>query len=413
MFRRTAFVVVLVLALMLTTVSVFAQDEGLLIWTDDTRAPIVEELGAFFTAELGIPVSVQQLGFGDIRDQLKTAGPAGEGPDIIIGAHDWLGELVSNGLIVPVDLGDMAEDFTPASVQAFTFNGELYGLPYVTENVAFIYNPELVEEAPTTWDEVRAITEELVASGASTYGYVRQESDPYHFYPIQTAFGGYIFGVDEEGNYNPEDLGVDNEGSIAALQWFSDMVAAGYQPPSVDYDVMHALFESGDAAMIVTGPWALERIRLSGVPYAVTNLPDGPAGAGRPFLGVQAFMISAFSENQDIAESFLLDFVANPDIELTVTIGEQEFTGAPLTLLGLARPSAYLPALELTEDEDFVAFGIAGAAADPMPAIPEMSSVWTAWGDAITLVAQGQVTAEEAFTTAGEQIRTLIAQAAQ
>jgi maltose/maltodextrin transport system substrate-binding protein/arabinogalactan oligomer/maltooligosaccharide transport system substrate-binding protein len=48
-----------------------------------------------------------------------------------------------------------------------------------------------------------------------------------------------------------------------------------------------------------------------------------------------------------------------------------------------------------------------------MPAIPEMSSVWTAWGDAITLVAQGQVTAEEAFTTAGEQIRTLIAQAAQ
>jgi maltose/maltodextrin transport system substrate-binding protein/arabinogalactan oligomer/maltooligosaccharide transport system substrate-binding protein len=398
---------------MLTTVGVMAQDEGLLIWTDDTRAPIIEELGAFFTEELGIPVSVQQLGFGDIRDQLKTAGPAGEGPDIIIGAHDWLGELVANGLISPIALGDLAEDFTPASIQAFTFNGELYGLPYVTENVAFIYNPELVAEAPTTWEEVRTITEELVASGASTYGFVRQEGDPYHFYPIQTAFGGYIFGIDEDGNYVAEDLGVDNEGSIAALDWFASMVEDGYQPPSVDYDVMHALFESGDAAMIVTGPWALERIRLSGVPYAVTNIPSGPAGAGKPFLGVQAFMISAFSENQDIAESFLLDFVANPDIELTVTVAEQELTGTPLELLGLARPSAYIPALEATEDEDFVAFGIAGAAADPMPAIPEMSSVWTAWGDAVILVAQGQVTAEEAFTTAGEQIRTLIAQATE
>jgi len=415
MFRAKTLVVALLLALVLSMFgAVSAQDDALVIWADDTRAPILEVLGEQFTAEFGIAVSVQQLGFGDIRDQLKTAAPAGEGPDIIIGAHDWLGELVTNGLLAPIELGEeLTADFSPAAIAAFTFEGAVYGLPYATENIAFVYNPELVAEMPATWDEVREVSQALVDEGKAQYGFIRQEGDPYHFYPIQTAFGGYVFGKSEAGDYMADDLGIDSEGAIAALAWYQGMVEAGLQPASVDYDVMHSLFESGDAAMMMTGPWALERIKASGIPYVVSpTFPEGPAGAGRPFLGVQGFMISAFSEKADLAEAFLLDFVANPEITVTVTIGEEEVTGTVFELLGLARPSAYLPALEKNEDPDFIAFGQAGGAADPMPAIPEMASVWTAWGDAIGLTAQGQVTAEEAFKTAGEQIRALIAEAA-
>lgn len=388
---------------------VAAQDAGLVIWADDTRAPILEELGAAFEAEFGVPVTVQELGFGDIRDGFKTAGPAGEGPDIIIGAHDWLGELVTNGLLSPIDLGDAAELFAPAALAAFTVDGELYGVPYATENVAFFYNPELVETPPTTWDEVKSISEQLVADGVSQYGYIRQDGDPYHFFPIQTAFGGYVFGQDEVGNYVASDLGIDNEGSIAALAWYQSMVEAGLQPTGVDYDVMHALFESGDAAMMITGPWALERIRTSGVPYEVAVIPAGTDGAGKPFLGVQGFMISAFSQNAILAEAFLLDFVASEELQVTVANAEGvESTGTPMELLGASRPSAFLPALEMATDPDFPKFAAAGAEALAMPSIPEMSSVWSAWGDAITLVTQGQIGAEEAFTTAAEQIRTLI-----
>jgi len=405
-YKRFAFLAVMASMLLGVFGAAMAQDDALLVWADDTRTPILEELSAQFEAEFGIPVKVQQLGFGDIRDQLKTAGPAGEGPDIIIGAHDWLGELVSNGLLEPIELGDLTEKFVPVAINAFTFEGQLYGMPYATENLAFIYNPELVEEVPATWEDVRALSEQLVADGKSKYGFVRQEGDPFHFYPIQTAFGGYVFGRDEEGNYNPQDVGVDSEGAIAALTWYQGMVEAGLQPSGVDYDVLHTLFETGDAAMILTGPWALDRIRTSGVPYVVAEtIPAGPAGAGRPFLGVQGFMISAFSEKKDLAEAFLLDFVASEDIEVTVG----DVTGTPMFLLGQARPSAFVPALDLTEDADFAAYALAGAEADPMPAIPEMASVWSAWGDAITLVAQGQSTAEEAFTTAAEQIRTAIA----
>lgn len=409
--RNKFFILLLLVAVCLGTVtSLLAQDDALVVWADDTRTPVMLELGAQFEAEFGIPVEVQELGFGDIRDQMKTAAPAGEGPDIIIGAHDWLGELVTNGLLEPMVLDEeLLAKFAPAAIDAFTFDGTLYGLPVQQENVAFVYNPELVETPPTTWEEVMTLSEQIVADGTAEYGFIRQDGDPYHFFPIQTAFGGYVFGRDEAGNYLADDLGIDNKGSIAALAWFQGMVEAGLQPTGVDYDVMHGLFEAGDAAMMITGPWALERIRQSGIPYAVTNIPAGPDGTtAKPFFGAQGFMISAFSEQKELAAAFLTEFVASEEIQITVTVGEEEVTATPMEIMGLGRPSAFLPALAMSTDPDFPAFAEAGAEALPMPAIPEMASVWSAWGDAVTLVAQGQASAEEAFTTAAEQIRTLI-----
>ena len=66
--------------------------------------------------------------------------------------------------------------------------------------------------------------------------------------------------------------------------------------------------------------------------------------------------------------------------------------------------------IRVIDDANLLAFAEAGANGLPMPAIPEMSAVWSAWGDAVTLVAQGTITAEEAFTNAAEQIRTTIAE---
>ena len=384
------------LVLLLTSAFVgSAQDDTLTIWADDTRAPILEELGAQFEEEFGIPVVVHELGFGDIRDQFKTAAPAGEGPDMIIGAHDWLGELAVNGLLAELDVSDVADQFLPASLAAFVYEGAQYGLPYAAENVAFIRNTELVPENPETWDDVRAISEQLVADGASQYGFIMFDNNPYHFFPVQTAFGGYVFGLTDEG-YDPNDVGIDSEGSIAAAAYLEGYGTDGLMPSGIDYDVMHTMFETGDAAMIITGPWAIPRIEESGVSFEVAGLPAGPGGVGKPFLGVQGFMVSAFSENKILAEAFLFDYVA------TLETMESLYSADP-------RPPALLEARENLEDEIMLGFVAAGGEGLAMPAIPEMSAVWSAWGNAMELVRTGESSAEDAFGNAGEQIRELIA----
>ncbi|NJN81142.1 MAG: maltose ABC transporter substrate-binding protein [Caldilineaceae bacterium] len=368
----------------------------LTIWADNTRAPLLESLGAEFKEEYGIDIVVSEKAFNDIRDDFKVAAPVGEGPDIIIGAHDWLGELVENGLVAEIDLGANADQFLPAAVQAFTYDGGLYGLPYSTENLAFVYNPEMVTEVPTTWDEVEALAAQLEADGVVKQGFIRQEGDPYHFFPIQTAFGGYVFGLDETG-YSPEDVGIDSEGSLAAIAWLDKMYKDGHllAGSAVDYDIMHAAFEAGDAAMMITGPWALPRIRESGTPFAVTTIP-GQNQDAQPFLGVQGFMVNSFSEDPLLAQAFLQEFVAQQDTM------QEIFTADP-------RPSAYVPVRDGIEDPELAAFADAGANGLAMPAIPEMSAVWSSWDNAIKLVSQQNEEPETAFTDAAEQIRAAIA----
>jgi arabinogalactan oligomer/maltooligosaccharide transport system substrate-binding protein len=367
----------------------------LVVWADETRAPIISDLGNQFAAEFGVTLTVQEMGFGDIRDQLAVAGPAGEGPDIIIGAHDWLGQLVANGLVAPIDLGAKAGDFLPAAVTAFTYDGQLYGVPYATENIAFFCNPDLAPTAPTTWDEVTALAEQLEASsGGATTAWTIQTNDPYHYFPVMNSFGGYVFGVTDQG-YDPTDVGLDSEGSLAAGAWLESMAAAGHLTPDIDYDTMHAMFTSGQVACIGTGPWALQLIKDSGVPYTINPFPSGGAAAGKPFLGVQGFMVSAFSENQLLAQTVLTEVFAT-----------QEFMQALFDAGD--RPSAFNAVRDATDDADLAAFGVAGADGLPMPAIPEMSSVWEAWTNAITLTITQQQDAASAFQTAAEQVRTLI-----
>ncbi len=371
-----------------------AEDTGakLVVWADDTRSAILSELAADFKAQYGVTLVVEEV--ANIRDQFTIAAPAGEGPDITLVPHDQAGSMVASGLLAPIDLGPKASLFEPKALEAFTFDGELYGMPYATENLGFFYNTELVPTPPKTWEELYQIGKQLQAEGKVTYG-LSVSGTTYDIYPLQTAFGGYIFGKDSAGNWNPNDLGLDSPGMIAAVQWLQDRVLEGFISDSTDWDTAHVLFETGETPFIMAGPWALERIRKSGVPYAITNFPAGPAGEGIPFSGVQGFIINAFSKNVLLAEAFLTEFVATEDVMRKLYIAGN-------------RPSAFTPVLETSEDPDLQALGEAGANASPMPAIPEMGSVWGSWNDGVVLAMQNQQSAAESMANAAAQVRAII-----
>src|SRR5690606_41903702 len=96
--KRLAAALVLVALLALGACPALASTPGtLLIWADEVRSEGLLDLARTFEAEYGIPVRVQEMGCGDIRDTWNVAAPAGEGPDILVGAHEWLGPRGSNG----------------------------------------------------------------------------------------------------------------------------------------------------------------------------------------------------------------------------------------------------------------------------------------------------------------------------
>jgi arabinogalactan oligomer / maltooligosaccharide transport system substrate-binding protein len=379
----------------------------LVIWADDTRTPVVEEIAAAFAEENGITVDVQELQFGDIRTQFSLTAPDGDGPDIIIGAHDWLGELVQNGVVEPLDISGVADGFQDVAVDAFTYDGQTYGLPYAVENIALVRNTDIVPEAPATFEEMIQIATDFKAEHANDPTYqglalqVGDQGDAYHLQPILSAFGGYIFAQNEDGTFNPDDLGIDSEGGLATAQFLSDQAAAGLLSADVSYDVMIDSFAGGRAAFAITGPWAIAQadtgFAATGVPYEVTPIPPREGGEDpEVFVGVQGFMISSFSEQKELATSFVLDFMS------------QESTQLALFEAG-GRPPALLSAFEqVSDDPDVAGFGAAGAAGIPQPAIPEMGDVWSDFGLAEINVLRGQDPTTE-FTNAAESIRAAIA----
>jgi maltose-binding protein MalE len=385
-----------------TTEPVVRADADLVIWADDTRAPVIRGFAEEFGAANGLTVAVQELPFGDIRDRLIVAGPAGQGPDIIIGAHDWLGQLVTSGVLAPVDLSAIEDEYSEAAVAAFNYEGQTYGLPYAVENIALLRNTDLVPDPPATFEELEETALQLVADGEAEIPLALQENgngDPYHNYPLFTALGGYVFGFNDDGSYNPDDLGIDSAGGLAAAQWFADKAEAGLIDVDITYDIMIESFGNGTAPFAITGPWAIAQadtgFAATGVPYVVEPIPTVEGGTPNVFIGVQGFMVSSFAVNPLVAQTFLLDFIATEDAQFAMF----EAGG---------RPPAHLAAFATaSEDPDIAGFGEAGLEGVSLPSIPEMNAVWTAWTNAYQLILTGG-DPEQAFTDAAEQIRTEI-----
>lgn len=354
----------------------------LVIWTDADRAETVTQFAEEFGEENGITTAVQVA--VETRSQFREATEVDQGPDVVVGAHDWLGEFVQNGVVAPVNLSaDVASQFSENAVAAANFGGQNYGVPYATENLALIRNVDLAPEAPSTMEELIAAGQAAVDAGDAENILIQpmgQTGNAYNAFPYLSACGGGIFAQDDTGGYIAEEVIVNSEGSIQGAQQLAELGSAGILSTSIGDDNAEGLFTGGEAAFYISGPWAIPNIEAAGINYEVSSLPSlEGCDAMKPFLGVQLFYVSSKAKNAALAQEFVANYIPRKDVQLAL-------------FEALGRPPANLEALaEVSEtDEDVKAFSAAGEDAPPMPNIPAMNSVWGPLGQAAADVISGQ-----------------------
>ncbi len=337
---------------------------NLTVWVDETRQAAVTAAAADFQEQTGVTVDVVLKNFEDIRTDFIAQVPTGEGPDITVGAHDWLGELTKNGVVQPLELGDKASEFEPVSVAAFTQDGQVYGLPYAVENIALIRNTDLAPEAPATWDDAIAAGQ----AAGTKYPFLIQtgtEGDPYTYYPFQTSFGAPVFAQNDDGSYRPE-LTLGGDPGHAFATWLQQQGAAGLLSTDITYDIAVEAFKNGESPFIVGGPWMLAQ--FEGLNLAIDPIPTAGDQPAQPFVGVQGFYVSAQSKNALVATDFLVNFLSTKEAQLALYEAGD-------------RPPALIAAADEASSNPITAgFRAVGAQAVPMPSIPEMGSVWAFWG---------------------------------
>ncbi len=356
----------------------------LVIWTDELKAPGVKPAAEKFAADNGISVDVQVIS-GDLQANFVTANAAGNGPDVVTGAHDWIGNLVQNGAIAPLQItADKLSGYADIAVKATTYQSKLYALPYGFEALALYRNTAVAPDAPKTLDEAITAGQAAVKAGKVESALNLQQGDlgdAYHMEPVLTSMGGYLFGTTASGDYDPKDLGIGKPGSLAAAKKIYDLGEKGSKVlrRSVSGDNSIALFASGKAAYLVSGPWALADIKKAGLKYAISPVP-GFAGQkpAQPFAGVQGFFVASKGKNQAFAQ----EFVANA--MNTETAMQSMYDGAKLP------PAMTAVATKVGADNpDVKVFVEAAKAGNPMPAIPAMQEVWAPLGKAYAAIIGG------------------------
>lgn len=357
--------------------AVSGEGAELVIWTDAEREAAITAAAEAFEEETGAKVTLVQKNFEDLRNDFIAQVPTGEGPDITVGAHDWLGALVAAGVVDTIDLGDKSSEFEQVALDAMTYDGQLYALPYSLETIALVQNVDLVgDEAPATWDDM---IEKGVAAGTERPFVINtggETGDGYTMYGLQTSFGAPVFVQDDTGSYTSE-VGMGGAPGEAFASWLgaNGSSGTGYISTTVDYDINNELFASGKAPYTIQGPWAISA--FEGIDVAVNPIPSAGGETAAPFVGVQGFYLSSKSKNALLAQEFLVNYLGTEDAQRALYEADPRI------------PAWTTLAEEVSSDPITAGFVASAQSGVPMPSIPEMGSVWDLWNAAQAQIING------------------------
>lgn len=344
----------------------------LTIWASQYEVPGLEKVAERFREDTGVTIRVIQRNYnGQMLSDFLTQVPTGEGPDIIVAPHDVLGQVVNNGAVSPVDLIDPEENFVDIALQAVTYDGRYYGVPFIIENVALLRNNALTDHTPETFDDLLAEGHRLMDEGVAKYPFTTSQSeasgDPYHLYPLQSSFGAEVFERDADGAYTTQ-LGMGGDQGRAFAAYLAEMGRNRDLIVTMTPDISKQAFIAGESPYFIAGPWNLPDIQAADMDISVLSVPSAGGQAAIPFVGVSSFMINANSSSPLAARDLALNYLSRPEVQLELFANNQ-------------RPPANKEALAGMDDPVLAEYArIAQEDGAPMPSIPQMGAVWNFWG---------------------------------
>ena len=310
----------------------------IVVWADETRGKNLETV---FKAKgdwvSGYTITVKSFSnFDALKAAIDSATDA-SGPDIVVGANDWVPPLAKSGKLATVTLtASQKARFNPTSFVDLSYKGKLYGVPVDINNVALIYNTDLVKTAPKTFGEMVAFYKAnkaskglkaglCVAGGGMSWGahsiFSALGADAYQFdardkIVYNRSFNGTTFGK------NVRTYLMDGKKSNGFLP-ASD---AGCKDNFLDGKVPFAVIGNWEWSDYVAKGFAMN---LMPVPGVVANKP------GKMFGSVSGALLTTFAAKHGVeagAKSLLTNFFGS-------TAGQvlyQKYEGRPPAEKGAA-----------------------------------------------------------------------------
>ena len=371
----------------------------LVVWEDIMKGEGIKDAIAKFEEENDVKITMVEKQYTKQIEDLRLDGPAGTGPDVLTMPSDQIGTAVTEGLIKELDVDNATQEiYTEAAMNAQKVEGKVYGLPKAVETTMLYYNKDLISEdqLPETLDEWYEYSKG-VADGKK-FGFLALFDQIYYANSVLSGYGGYIFGQDDAGTYDPKDIGINNEGAIEGAKYIQKFYKEGLFPAGIigeqGISVIESLFTEGKATAIISGPWNVEPFTKAGVNWGVQKLPALGNGKNMSaFVGVKSYNVSSYSKNPELAEKFV-EFIANEEnSKKRYEITQEVPAVAALANDPVVTESAVAKAV--AEQSKFSVL---------MPNIPQMNEVWAPADSALQTIATGKAEPKAALDQAVETI---------
>lgn len=364
----------------------------------------INEIAPAFEEEHGVTVEVSERELFETLDGLALDGPAGLAPDVTISPYDRIGGLGLQGHLSPVEFNTDGR-YDEIDERQVTAGDEVYGAPYVVEALVMYYNTDLLDEAPTTFEELEALAEDDAYAFENEAGtntaFLANWVDFYSTYGLLSGYGGYVFG--EDGT-DTSDIGLNTPEAIEAIEYAStwyEVWPEGMLDASSAGNFVDDSFINGNTAAIIGGPWSAASYNDAGLNYAAAPIPVLPSGNPyAPFGGGKGWIISEYSENKEAAQLWL-DFVTTEENMLALHEFNNEVP---------ANQQARQSIVDAGENNLAIAVVEQYNNSVPMPNIPEMAEVWSGAETMMFDAVSGNKTAEESANDSVQTISDNIAQ---
>jgi len=365
-------------------------DGELLVWMDADRAPAVGQIAQRFERTLGIKVRIETP--EKITDDFPIAAQAGKGPDIVIWAHDKVGEWADAGIIAPVDVSsDFRNRFFPKAWEAVTHDKQVWGYPLCFEVVSLIYDRALLDgPPPSQLSDLVGLNQRIKKRNPSVTSILWDYSSPYYSWGILASAGAYVYAKTDDG-YDIKNVGVANRGAVEALDEITHLVRAGVLPKIVSSTaVPKEMMAQGKLAMMISGPWDWPDLMKNGIDFGVAPIPGVNGQPGKAFVGVSVAYINRSSPNRDVAKEFLEHYLITEEGLSIANHAKPIGIPALISLYNkLAQNDSLLQQMKVCADDG-----------DVMPNIPQMGRFWSSMASAMQIATTGQSSAQAALSEA-------------
>ena len=289
-------------------------------WGDPWELAVNQRIArAFERDNPDIHVRVEHHPWGEYFTWLRGEWQDGRSPDVMF--LNYIPTYVAMGELEPLDAyvardSMQLDDFYPALLDAFRWEGALYGLPRDNDTKVIYYNRAHFAEAGIpepkdgwTWADLRAAARALTRRDSVTprYGFGFEPS--YWWLAWVWQNGGQVL----DSSTHPTSVLLDSPQNAEALQFLQDLIYTDRVTPPPDHlntDDMNQLFRDGQLSMVFGNhalvPWFTE---APGLLWDVAPLPRNVERIN--LAGGAGFVLSHRSQQKEAAWT-LLRFLSGP-----------------------------------------------------------------------------------------------------